>query len=49
MITNNDTKSQNKPPKNTADNNKPGNFDFDSWAVQVRQQMLDSLSRRGLR
>ncbi len=26
-----------------------GNFDFDSWAKEVRQKMLEALDRRGVR
>jgi hypothetical protein len=41
-------KSQTKPAKPSAALEK-ANFDFDSWATQVKQQMLDALSRRGLK
>jgi hypothetical protein len=49
MLTNSDPKPQNKPSPTATDNTKPGNFDFDAWAIQVRQQMLDALNRRGLK
>jgi hypothetical protein len=26
-----------------------GDFDFDTWVVQVKRQMMDALRRRGLR
>lgn len=44
------THTQPKPQADkVAADTKSESFDFDLWAVHVRQQMLDSLNRRGLR
>lgn len=48
MKTQNHTQPQNQADQTLA-NTKNANFNFDLWAIQVRQQMLESLNRRGLR
>ncbi|WP_421657460.1 hypothetical protein [Leptothermofonsia sp. ETS-13] len=48
MNTNKPAKSPRKSVSTSTDA-KSESFDFDSWAVQVKRQMLDALNRRGLR
>ncbi len=46
-----DTSVANKKTNLTAEapSGAAGNFDFDSWAKEVRQKMLEALDRRGVR
>ncbi len=46
-----DTSIANKKPNLTGatPSGSTDNFDFDSWAKQVRQKMLEALDRRGVR
>ncbi|GAB4472930.1 MAG: hypothetical protein OHK0037_33110 [Elainellaceae cyanobacterium] len=47
------TKSVDTPPTGVKSEQKPDTAanlaDFDQWAIAVRQQMLDSLRKRGTR
>jgi hypothetical protein len=50
MDTKLDTRLHDKAPSaSVGGNSAKANFDFDRWAVEVRQQMIAALKKRGIK